>query len=102
MKQHLTGKQSRFLRGLGHHLQPVVLIGKEEISAGVTNSVNEALEQHELIKIKLQEGCSLGRQEVADLLAERCDAAIAQILGRTILLYRCSDKNLISLPKGAK
>lgn len=99
MSQQLSGKQARHLRGLGHHLQPVVLVGRDEITEGLVSSVDEALEQHELIKIKLQEGCIMDRKEVAAILAQRCDAAVAQILGRTILLFRSSEKALISLPK---
>jgi RNA-binding protein len=95
----LTGKQVRYLRSLGHHLQPVVMIGKEEISERVIASVEEALQSHELIKVKMQEGCITPRAEVADALAQSTGAQIAQVLGRTILLYRSSDKNLIKLPK---
>lgn len=94
----LTGKQVRFLRGLGHHLQPVVMIGREELSNRVLAAVETALDDHELIKIKLQEGCLLDRRDAATNLAERTGAAVAQILGRTILLFRPSDKNLIALP----
>ena len=101
MSQQLTGKQNRYLRGLGHHLQPVVMIGRDDISKNVIQSVEEALEMHELIKIKLQEGCSLDRQEVADSLAQHCNAAIAQLLGKTILLFRPSENALITLPKSS-
>lgn len=102
MSQQLTGKQVRHLRGLGHHLQPVVLIGKDEITEGLVSSVEEALDQHELIKIKLQEGCVMDRKDVASILAERSGAAVAQILGRTILLFRQSEEELITLPKAKK
>lgn len=94
----LTGKQARYLRGLGHHLKPVVMIGKEEVNEAVLGATEEALAAHELIKIKLQEGCLSGRQEVAEQLAAATGAAIAQILGNTILLYRTSKEKKISLP----
>jgi len=94
----LTGKQVRFLRGLGHHLQPVVMVGKEELSEALIASVEEALTSHELIKVRLQEGCMLDRKEVADSLSRMTGSQVAQILGKTILLYRPSDENLIQLP----
>lgn len=94
----LTGKQARFLRGLGHHLQPVVMIGREEISERVLASVEDALVAHELIKVKLQEGCLLERREAAAVLAEKTGAGIAQVLGKTILLFRPGEKRKISLP----
>ena len=96
--QKLTGKQVRFLRGLGHHLQPVVLIGREELSERLLASVEVALEDHELIKVKLQEGCLTDRREVASRLAEQTGAQVAQVLGRTILLYRAAADPQLQLP----
>lgn len=96
----LTGKQVRYLRGLGHHLKPVVMIGKEEVNQAVIAATEEALESHELIKIKLQEGCLSGRSEVAKELVRQTGAGVAQLLGRMILLYRPSKEKKIQLPKG--
>ncbi len=98
LSSKLTGKQVRFLRGLGHKLKPVVMIGKQHITADVVNSVDEALAAHELIKVKLQEGCLMNRQEAAVELADRTDSSVAQVLGKTILLYRPGEKELIDLP----
>lgn len=97
--QILTGKQVRFLRGLGHHLNPVVLVGKEEITDSLLASVESALNTHELIKVKLQEGCLLDRREVAEILSQKTGSAVAQILGKTILLFRQSEQRKIELPK---
>ncbi|HEY7745672.1 MAG TPA: ribosome assembly RNA-binding protein YhbY [Desulfuromonadales bacterium] len=96
--QQLTGKQVRFLRGLGHHLQPVVMIGKEALSNAVLASLEEALAAHELIKVKLQEGCLLDRRKAASILAEKTGSAVAQVLGKTILLFRQSESRKINLP----
>ena len=51
----LTGKQKRFLRGMGHDLKPVVLIGKGELTESVLRETDSALAHHELIKVKLLE-----------------------------------------------
>ena len=96
----LTGKQARFLRGLGHHLKPVVMVGKEEINDSVLRAVEEALDAHELIKVKLQEGCLSSRDEVAEELSSQTQSAVAQILGKIILLYRPGKEQKIQLPKG--
>ena len=98
IKMELKGKQIRFLRGLGHHLQPVVMIGKEEVTAKVIAATDEALTAHELIKVKLQEGCMTDRKEVAALLAEKTGSAVVQVLGKTILLYRPAEEASIELP----
>ena len=94
----LTGKQNRFLRGLGHGLKPFVMIGKQHLSDEVIKATHEALESHELIKVRIQEGCLVDRKVVSAELANATGAAVAQILGSTFLLYRPSDKQLITLP----
>ena len=95
----ITGKQKRFLRGLGHHLKPVIMVGKDEVTQKVINATDEALELHELIKIKLQEGCLTDRKSVAAELSEQTGSAVAQILGHTFLLYRPAKEPTIKLPK---
>lgn len=98
----LTGKQKRFLRGMGHALKPVITVGKGEINEALVKETAEALAFHELIKVKILESCLLGRDEVAETLAAGCRAEVAQILGRTILLYKKSNEPKIELPKAGK
>ncbi len=100
----LTGKQKRFLRGMGHSLKAIVTIGKGEINEPLINETVEALNAHELIKVKMLESCLLGRTEAAAELAQASGAEVAQILGRTFLLYKKADKPTIELPteKAAK
>ncbi|HEX9777768.1 MAG TPA: ribosome assembly RNA-binding protein YhbY [Geopsychrobacteraceae bacterium] len=94
----LRGKQARYLRGLGHHLKPVVMVGKDEVNEAVIAATEEALAVHELIKVKLQEGCLSDRKQVAEELAAATDAAVAQVMGGTILLYRPGEEPKITLP----
>jgi RNA-binding protein len=96
----LTGKQRRFLRGLGHHLEPVVQVGKDGLSEGLVGALDSALGTHELIKIKLGEAAGSDRGAVGAALAEACGADLVQILGRTVLLYRARDEDpVIALPR---
>jgi RNA-binding protein len=94
----LTGKQKRYLRGLGHGIKPVVMVGKGEISAALIRETDEALASHELIKVKILESCLLDREVVAKGVADACTADIAQIMGRTFLLYRPAKEPKIELP----
>jgi len=98
----LTGKQKRHLRALGHKLKAVIQIGKKEIEEALINETNAALDHHELIKVKLLESCMLGKQEASSTLAEACGAEIAQILGKTFLLYRPAATPVIVLPPADK
>jgi RNA-binding protein len=84
----LTGKQRRALRALGHHLDPVVALGKEGVTDALIAAVEQALNDHELIKLKVGESSPLDRHEAAEALSEATGAEVAQVLGRTILLFR--------------
>lgn len=95
----LTGKQKRFLRALGHSLNAIITVGKGEISESLVRETAEALEHHELIKVKILESCLLDRHEAADELAAACGADVAQVLGRTFLLYRQAKEPKLQLPK---
>jgi len=95
----LTGKQRRHLRALGHELKPIVQIGRGGIDDGVVAAVDQALADHELVKIKLGETAELDRNDAADAIARRTGSEVAQVLGNTLLLYRADpDDPAIILP----
>ena len=95
----LTGKQKRFLRGLGHSLKPVITVGKGDVSEALIKETDEALTSHELIKVKILESCMMDRHQVGDELSAGCGADLAQVLGRTLLLYRAAKEPRLELPK---
>lgn len=82
------GKERRALRALGHHLRPVVQIGQQGVSPAVVEATSEALDTHELIKVKVLESAPQDRFETARALAEATSSELVQVLGRTLLLYR--------------
>ena len=98
----LTGKQKRQLRALGHKLKPLIQIGKKEIEKSLIAETSTALEHHELVKVKLLESCILDKHEASEILASACDAEVAQILGKTFLLYRPAKTPVIVLLKSEK
>lgn len=83
----LGGKDRRALRALGHHLKPLVQIGQQGITDGLVDATAQALADHELVKVKILEGAPVDRREAAAELAKRTGAELAQVLGRTFLLY---------------
>ena len=94
----LTGKQKRHLRALGHKLKALIQIGKKDVEEALINETNAALDHHELIKVKLLESCNLDKHEASTMLATSCNAEVAQILGKTFLLYRPAATPVIVLP----
>jgi RNA-binding protein len=96
----LTGKQRRHLRALGHDLKPIVQVGKDGIDEGLIAALDQALADHELVKIKIGEAAGVDRNDAASQLAEQTHSEVAQILGGTVLLYRAdSEDPKIVLPK---
>ncbi|HTS79155.1 MAG TPA: ribosome assembly RNA-binding protein YhbY [Myxococcaceae bacterium] len=84
----LDGRQRRKLRAVGHHLAVVVQVGQEGVTAGVLAALEQALWDHELVKVKLASEDRDLRREQAEALAAGTGAEIAQVLGRTVLLYK--------------
>ena len=96
----VKGSGIRYLRGLGHHLDAVVQIGKEGITDALIAATNDALRTHELIKVKVGTECPVDRKEAGPELAAKTGATLAQVLGRTLLLYkRHPSKPKIELPR---
>jgi RNA-binding protein len=88
MEEELRGKQRRYLRGLGNELKAMVYMGREGISEGLLQSLEEVYTHHELIKVKVERNCPLDRREAGQRLAEASNSHLVQVLGYTVLLYR--------------
>ena len=73
-------------------------IGHEGLSEAVVAEANAQLEAHELIKVKVGESSPVSRHDAASALAEKTNSAVAQVLGRTFLLYRRSRDPHLTLP----
>lgn len=83
----LNGKQRRKLRALGHHLEVIVQVGANGVTPGVISAAAQALEDHELVKVKIADERE-ARLEAIDALAEGTQAEVVQVLGRTALLFK--------------
>lgn len=80
-------KFKKKLRAVGHGLKPVVTVGDQGLSDAVIAEIKQALEDHELIKIKIAGGRD-DRHEVEIALADFEATEIVQVIGRTLLVYR--------------
>ena len=63
-------------------------IGRDGIDEGLVAAVEQALVDHELVKIKVGEGAGLDRHDAAEAIAHKTGSEVAQVLGNTVLLYR--------------
>jgi RNA-binding protein len=97
----LSGKQRRHLRALGHHLDPVVQLGKSGLTDGALSAIAQALDTHELVKVRVGTECPEDRHDLAGRLGPALSAELAGLTGRTMLIYRRHPKEpKIKLPKG--
>lgn len=89
----LSGKNIRQLRSLAHHLNPIIHIGKSDITDSLVKETETALEARELIKCAVQDGSTLEAREAANLLAERTNAEVVQVIGHRFAIYRKSSRD---------
>ena len=96
----ITGKQRSYLKKLAHDLEPVVYIGKNDLTENVIKEIDTLLEIRELVKVKIQEGSLLEPKETANEISDILGAEYVQAIGRRFILYRRSKENpQIVLPR---
>jgi RNA-binding protein len=99
----LDGRQRRHLRALAHHQKAIVQIGGQGLTPGVVQALDAALGRHELVKVRVASEAPLPLAQLGAELAAQTRSALAQTLGRTLLLYRPHpEKPRIVLPRGGK
>lgn len=76
------------LKAQAHHLKPVVILGAQGLSDAVINETDVALTAHELIKIKMKGLDKKDRKENAEMICQRLNAEIIQMIGNIVVLYR--------------
>lgn len=98
----ISSSQRKYLRGVAHGLEPIVQIGSTGVSEGVLAAIDQALADHELIKIKFLDYKD-EKEELCGLIAKETKSAIAGIVGHVAIVYReHSDpkRRRIVLPQG--
>jgi len=94
----LTSQQVRYLRGLTHPLHPVVMIGDKGLNENVVAEIENALDHHELIKIKMRADRDT-RQEYIRQIAEDLGAEKIHVIGQVACFFRRNPKKpVIALP----
>ena len=76
------------LRAIGHKLKPIVTVAGNGLSDNVISEIERALNDHELIKIKLAVGGREARSAIAEELCERAGAEVVQSIGNVIIVLR--------------
>ncbi len=94
----LSNTQKRHLRTLAHHRKPVVWIGQHGLSEGVLAELEQALDSHELVKIKIAADRD-ARDTITDAILSRTGAEAIHRIGQMLVVFRRNpDKPKIALP----
>lgn len=95
----LSTKQKQYLKGLAHHLNPVVMLGGNGLTEGVLAEIEHALSHHELIKVKVSGADRETKQLIIDAIVRETQAEAVQTIGHVVVLYRESEEKKITLPR---
>ena len=96
---NLSESQKKYLRGLGHDLKPLIMVGDAGLSTALLAEYESTLAHHELIKVRVKAGDRPSRDKMIDELCSGSGAALVQRVGSIALLYRSNpDKQRIRIP----
>ena len=98
----LTNQQKKFFRSIAHSLKPTVTIAGNGLSEPVLAEINRALDDHELIKIKLAVGDRQQRRQLMEAICRSTNSQVVQMIGRVIVILRetkTPKANLSNLPR---
>ena len=98
---NLSSSERKYLRSQAHHLEPVVLIGRNGIKDGTIESINKVFQTRELIKIKFREFKD-EKLSLSEKIAELTNSQVVGVIGHTVIIFRQnpdSDKRQIHIPQ---
>jgi len=89
--KELKNFQKKYLKAMAHHLKPVVFVGQKGITENLVNSIQDAFERHELIKIKFIDFKEKeSKEKIIQSIVEDTDSYFVGMVGHTATLYRQS------------
>ena len=104
--EKLKGFQKKYLRSLAHRLKPVVMVGQKGLTAELIKSTDQALDRHELIKVKFNEFKEKDeRAEISERIEQETGSEVVGTIGHTVILYRQQgdpEKRKVVLPQKEK
>lgn len=84
----MKGRERAELRSEAHHLDPLVHVGKEGLSASLITSLDDTLRTRELVKVRLGRNVDVKPKDAAASLALATNSEVIQVIGHTATFYR--------------
>lgn len=89
----MTSKQRAYLKGLAMNIDPIFQVGKSSLTPEFTEAIAESFNTKELIKIAVLKNCMDDPHAIAEVLAERTQSQVVQVIGKKIVLYKESKEH---------
>jgi len=97
----LNSHQKQYLKTLAHARKPVVIIGARGITEAVLAELDQALNHHEILKVRVNAGDRKERRELCHTLCEATGAELVQQVGHVVTLFRANPEAPgVTLPNG--
>lgn len=97
----LSETQKKHLRGLGHHLHPLIMVGDAGVSDALLKEFNSTIDHHELIKVKVRAADREQRDAMIEDICQRGQAELVKRVGNVALMFRRNaEKPKVRLPRG--
>ena len=91
-KTAISQSQKKYFRQIGHQLHPVVTVGNNGLSENVLKELEGRLNDHELIKVKINADDREQKAQLTGEIVEATAALVVQAIGHVLLLYRPAEK----------
>ncbi len=89
--ENLKGSQKKYLRGIAHKLKPLIIIGHEGVTPAVIKFMLNALDAHELVKVKFNK-LKDEKETLIDELADKTQSCVAGTIGNIAIFYKMNPK----------
>lgn len=93
----LSPSEKKELRAIGHQLNPIITIAGKGITETIEEEIERALNDHELIKIKLNVGSREIKTQMIEAIVTEHHAELVQAIGKVALILRRAEKPNIQL-----
>ncbi len=93
----LTSKERAKLKSLASVETAIFQIGKNSLTPEMIEGIDQALNARELIKLSVLKNCADNVRTLANTIAERTHSVVVTVIGKKIVLYRPSKKDIIKL-----
>lgn len=96
----MTSKQRAYLKSLANNLDPIFQVGKSSLTPELTETISEAFNRNELIKVAVLKNCDDDPGVIAEMVAGRTHSQLVQVIGKKFVLYKPDrDNPKIVLPR---